>query len=58
MSQDGETDSEVWFIERVDNDESNKDSYAGLTAGEHTPKIDLSTCSLYLTTSALNFTVP
>ena len=47
----------MWFTERVDNNEFNKDSYAGLTAGEHTPKIDPSICSKYLTISALDFAV-
>ena len=45
------------FVERVDNNESNKNLYAGLTAGENTPKIDPSTCSRYLTISALDFAV-
>lgn len=48
----------MWFIERVDNHESNTDLYPVLTAGENAPKIAPSTRSRYLTTSALNFTVP
>ena len=57
MSQNGETDKEVWFVECVDNYELNKDSYAGLSAAGNTPKIGLSTCSRHLTISALDFAV-
>ena len=58
MFYNGETDKEVWFIERVDNNESNKDSYVGLTAGENTLKIEPSTCHGLLTTSDLDYTFP
>lgn len=58
MFRNGDTDKQVWFVKRRCSNESNKDSYAGLTAGENSPKIESSSCSRYLTTSALGFTVP